>query len=55
MTYFSSFTMYLGSQNEVIINVNVDIDSTYNYQFCKKYFNNKSLNKYLFFLKMSLI
>jgi hypothetical protein len=34
-TYFSSFSMYLGSNNEVIIDV--DISSTDNYQFSKEY------------------
>jgi len=35
VTYFSSFSMYLGSNNEVIIDV--DINSTDKYQFSKEY------------------
>jgi hypothetical protein len=34
ITYFSSFSMYLGSGNEVIINV--DINTTNDYQFSKQ-------------------
>ena len=33
VTYFSSFTMYLGSRNEVVLDV--DINATSSYQFCK--------------------
>jgi hypothetical protein len=48
ITYFSSFSMYLGSDNEVIINVNINAADTY--QFSKKYLTNTFfLNKYFLF------